>query len=524
MKAVSYARVSSREQEETGYSLPAQEKLLMEYAQRRSLEVVKVFSVAESASGAKQRQVFGEMMEFIKKRNIPHLLTEKVDRITRNLKEAVVVNDWVEGDESRQIHFVKQNLIVHKNSKSDDQFRWDIEIVLAKKHISNLSEEVKKGQKEKISQGWLPTKPPLGYRTVGDKGHKIHVINEEKDSFIKEMFELYSTGNYSLKALVGEMFKRGLRNNAGNKVGKSRMHALLTDPFYYGDMRWKGVVTKGNHPPIVSKNLFERVQFLLGRKIGSPQYRKHTPVFKAKLNCAECKGTITWEIQKGNWYGHCNHYKNCSQKASIRQDRLEEELFPFFDGVAPKSKKVLDWLERALKESHSEEIEQHTKRRQDIARGIERADQRMERAYLDKLDGAIDPALCQKIMEDSKKEKAALVEALNALGADQTAYYDAGFAIHELAANARAIYESPKATIEEKRLLLSHVFSNIELKQGTSTPNYTYAFEFLSEWVPKLNESFELEESQSRQGYSVPSHPVSLTLLREQDSNLQPTP
>ncbi|MEK6839786.1 MAG: recombinase family protein, partial [Nanoarchaeota archaeon] len=60
LKAVLYCRVSSKEQEETGYSLPAQEKLLKDYAERKSFAIAKVFSVAESASGAKQRKVFME--------------------------------------------------------------------------------------------------------------------------------------------------------------------------------------------------------------------------------------------------------------------------------------------------------------------------------------------------------------------------------------------------------------------------------------------------------------------------------
>ena len=520
MKAVSYARVSSREQEESGYSLEAQAKLAQEYADRKGLKTVKAFSVTESASGRQVRKVFLEMLAYTNKNGIDVILCEKIDRLTRNPKDASLVDEWVRAKSSREVHFIKENFVLNQNTRAHENLVWDMKVAIARFYTNNLSEEIKKGQKEKISQGWLPTKPPLGYQTVGEKGHKIHVINEEKASFVREMFELYSTGNYSLKALVIEMFKRGLRNKAGSKVGKSRMHNLLTDPFYYGDMRWKGVVTKGSHPSIVNKNLFEKVQFLLGRKIGSPQYRKHMPVFKAKLSCSECKGTITWELQKGNWYGHCNHYKNCSQKASIRQDRLEEQLFPFFDGVAPKNKRVLSWLERALKESHTEEIDQHAKKRTEIVRGIDRADKRMQQAYLDKLDGTADMALCQKVMEESKKEKDVLVEALKGLGEDQTAYYEAGYAIHELAANARAIYESPKATIEEKRLLLSQVFSNVELNEGNVKPNYTYAFEFLSEWVPKLNESFELEESQSKQGQISPLQPQTATLLRRQDSNL----
>jgi len=174
LKSVIYARVSTKEQEETGYSLPSQGKLLNEYAARKEFRVVKEFSVAESASGAKERKIFGEMIEFMKKNKIPVLLCEKVDRISRNFKEAVAVNDWLEEDESRSVHFVKQNLVIHKHAKSDEKFRWDIEIVLAKKYIANLSEEVRKGQKEKLAQGGFPMKAPLGYKgTVANSPEKL---------------------------------------------------------------------------------------------------------------------------------------------------------------------------------------------------------------------------------------------------------------------------------------------------------------------------------------------------------------
>ena len=170
---------------------------------------------------------------------------------------------------------------------------------------------------------------------------------------------------------------------------------------------------------------------------------------------------------------------------------MEEQLFPLFDRVAPKDKRVLEWLKEALKEVHTTESTVHAGRREEIARAIALADKRMERLYVDKLDGVIDNALYQKVSEDTKKEKAALLEAQEGLNEDQSAYYEAGYAIHELAAEAQAIYESPKATAEEKRLLLSYIFSDMKLEDGITKPNYTFAFEFLSEWIPKLNKNFE---------------------------------
>lgn len=507
MKAVSYSRVSSREQEETGYSLDSQEKLLAEYADKKGYTIARGFRVSESASGAKMRQVFSEMMKVLKDKDIHILICEKTDRLTRSRKDAVIVDEWVKQDPENQVHFVKENFVLTRESRANERFIWGIKVEVAQYYTNNLSEEVKKGQKEKIAQGWLPTKPPAGYRTVGEKGHKIHVIDEPTAPFIREMFEMYSTGNYSLRLLVQKMHDKGFRNRSGGKIGRSRMHALLSNPFYCGDLEWKGQVTKGSHPEIITRDLFERVQFLLGRKVKSPQYRKHFPVFKAKVHCAECGGTITWELQKGNWYGHCNHYKNCKQEKWIRQDRLEENLLPHLEAVAPKSTKVLQWLERALKESHTDEIESNTKKRQEIDSAIRRANNRIEKAYIDKLDGCMEAGLCERVIADSKKELVTLHEALNGLNQAHTAYYEAGYAIHELAAQATAIYQSPRATVEEKRLLLSQAFSEIDLKNGEIKAHYSYAFEFLAEWMPKLNKSFEQTENAQKavalQGVSV---------------------
>jgi DNA invertase Pin-like site-specific DNA recombinase len=510
--------VSSREQEETGYSLPSQEKLLKDYALRKSLSVLKVFSVAESASGSKQRKVFGEMMAYIDKNKITNLLCEKVDRLTRNLKEAVVANEWVDSNIERQIHFVKQNLVIHKFAKSDEKFRWDIEIVLAKKYIANLSEEVKKGQKEKLAQGWLPTRPPIGYKTIGDKGHKTHIVDHDKAPFIKKMFELYSTGNYSTTALVDVMYKEGLRNASGKKVGKSILYELLTNPFYYGQMKWNEFVFQGKQEAIITKDLFDLVQDKLNRKFKVPSYTKHLPVFKAKMECSDCKGTVTWEIQKGHWYGHCNHYKACKQKTWWRQEKVEDTLFPMFDNIAPKSKKVLEILEKALKESHGGEIEYHSKSANELNKRIEVNQHRLEAIYEDKIDNKISPEFYNRKFAEYTKDKEDALLSLKKLNEGNTKYYEAGYAIHELASKASEIYKSPKATTEDKRLLLSKIFSNLSLNSNDIEPDYTLAFEFLIKWIPLVNNTFEPVKDGSIKGKEstfVPSHPALLRVVED---------
>src|SRR5258706_7961437 len=99
------ARVSGKEQVE-GYSLDSQHKLLQTYSTNLNLNVVKVFQFAETASKEKSRKVFQEMMHFasLKKNNIYNIVVEKTDRYTRNFKDAVALDDWLEYDANRKLH------------------------------------------------------------------------------------------------------------------------------------------------------------------------------------------------------------------------------------------------------------------------------------------------------------------------------------------------------------------------------------------------------------------------------------
>ncbi len=514
MKTILFCRVSSKEQEETGYSLDAQEKLLKEYAQKNDLDVSKIFRISESASGKQIRKMFNEMFQYVLKHNINSICCEKIDRLTRNLKDAAVVNDWIQENESRQVHFAKENFILNKKTRAHENLVWDMKVSIARFYTNNLSEEVRKGQKEKIAQGWLPTKPPLGYKTIGEKGHKTHIVDQDKSQHVQRMFELYSTGNYSTTALVEIMHKEGMRNREGKKVGKSRLYDLLSDPFYHGKMRWNGEVSQGKQEPIVTKELFELVQTKLNRKFKSPQYKKHMPVFKAKIECDECHGTVTWEIQKGHWYGHCNHYKACNQTVWWRQEKLEEILFPLFDKIAPAGPQVLEVLEKALKQTHKSEIEYHDKTIDEINKDIEKAQRRLEAIYEDKIDHKISPEFYARKFKEYTQNKEDAISELKKIDEGNTKYYQAGLAIHELAFRSAEIYKSEKATIEDKRLLLSKIFSNLSLKSDDIEHSYTMAFEFLAQWVPVLNETFEPLKNVGVKGQKstfVLSHP---SLLR----------
>ncbi len=493
-KAIIYARVSSKEQEETGYSLDAQENLLKEYAMKNDLSIAKTFRVSESASGKLVRKTFIEMLEYASKNKIANILCEKIDRMTRNLKDASIADEWIKENPMRAIHFVKENFVLNANTKAHENLVWDMKVAIARFYTNNLSEETRKGQKEKVAQGWLPKKPPLGYKTIGEQGHKIHVLDEVMAPFVRKMFELCATGNYSLKALTKIMVDNGLRGQRGKKIQRSVVNRMLSDPFYIGKVRWNKEVHRGEQKTIIDKELFDEVQKVLGRKNKNPVYKKHFPVFKAKIKCELCGGTLTWERQNGHWYArHSNYleYDNCPKRVYIRQEKIEEQLFPYFDKVVPKSKNALLWLEKAIKESHAEEKDSYQTERTNLNTQFERIQQRLEIIYEDKIDRKVSEEFFAKKFKEYTEEKESIIDRLSKLNNANTKYFEAGYSIHLLASKAQEIYSSEKATIDDKRLLLSYIFSNIPANADKISPNYTLAFEFLVEWMPRVNEIFE---------------------------------
>jgi len=531
MKTALYCRVSSREQEETGYSLPAQEKLLNTYAQKYSFDITKTFAISESASGRKQREIFKEMMAFVEKQNVKIIICEKVDRLTRNFKDAVMIDEWLEKDEERQVHLVKDSLILHKNSRSQEKLNWGIRILFAKNYIDNLSEEVVKGYKEKISQGWYPHPPPMGYKTVGERGHKIHVIDEHKAPFIKKLFELYGTGNYSLKLLTDTMQGDGLRSISGKKVVKSQVHKMLSDIFYTGRFMWMGQVYQAKHEPLITLDHYNRVQQLLKSKT-TPKYSKHSFLFKGLIRCAECEGVITWEVQKGIAYGHCNHYRNCKQVTWVKEYELDEQLTSGFDALKLLSPRLVEWIRKVLKESHQDQISYRTTQLTELQARQDQLRQRLDRLYDDKVDGIISEDFFEKKHQLYAQELEDITSKINSHDLANLKNFEMGLNIFDLAQRAKELYQ--KASVDQKSALLRLMYEEMRLDEGELTYHYTKPFELLVKAVKKTNSSklakvlqkddkiFELskKDDSTLQNASLEAYrPIVLPRL---DSNQQP--
>ena len=157
--AIVYARVSSKDQEREGYSIPAQLKMLREYARENDFTIMREFVDVETAKMA-GRKNFGEMVHFLEETpDCRTVIAEKTDRLYRNLRDCLTLEDL-----NIEIHLPKEGQVISKHAKSQEKLIHGIHVILARNYIENLREEVKKGMREKAEQGIYPSRPPFGYR------------------------------------------------------------------------------------------------------------------------------------------------------------------------------------------------------------------------------------------------------------------------------------------------------------------------------------------------------------------------
>ena len=190
-------------------------------------EYVDVETAKQTGRGA-----FGEMVTWLRAHpDVRVILVEKTDRLYRNLK------DWVTIDEfDAEIHLPKEGVVLSRDSRSSEKFMHGIKVLMAKNYIDNLSEEARKGMQEQAEQGIWPTKTPLGYLNVtGPDGRKVIAVDSDMAPFVVKLFKLYATAQYALRDLAKRMRADGfVYPRSSNPIPASTLQTILRNRLYTG--------------------------------------------------------------------------------------------------------------------------------------------------------------------------------------------------------------------------------------------------------------------------------------------------
>lgn len=461
--AIIYARVSSKEQETEGYSIPSQLKLLKEYAAKKGYAIKQEFIDVETAKKTGRTQ-FNAMLRYIKENSsIKHILVEKTDRLLRNILDHALIDQLVQSSDMT-LHLVKENIVLHRDSRSTEKFIFGIKGLVAKNYVDNLSEEAKKGMLEKAEQGIWPSCAPYGYINIGVNGRRAIAVDPQVGPFITRMFELYATGNYSLLALKKKMISEGMVYRNGKNFYKGTINKLLKNEFYTGVFYWRGKkYENASHEPLVSKEVFSRVQDIL-LKPNKSKSRKGIFTYTNFITCGVCGCAVSAQIQKDKYiYYHCSGYKGNCHQAYVREELIEAEFEKMIDNLYV-SEDLQALILNGLRESLKDKIEYHNTCVARIERQVKVLQNRIDQAYLDKLDGKINEEFWQIQTRKWLDEKEALTMELLSFQRADTKYIEDINLIFELIKKATGTFKSE--TLEKKRGLLQLLVSNCTYKDG----------------------------------------------------------
>jgi hypothetical protein len=279
----------------------------------------------------------------------------------------------------------------------------------SKYFIDNLSENVKRGLRQKLRRGEWPGWAAIGY--LNDLRTHTIIVDPDKHKLVLRIFERYATGEYTFKDLATFAREVGLMSRGGRPLSISQIQFMLKNPFYCGVFRFNGELYEAKHEPIVSQKLFDQVQAVMAKRGRAQKTTKHDYTFKNVMHCGACSASITAEQQKGHVYYRCTKKIGPCTEKYLREEALVIQLRALLDRVSMP----IEWADKMLNKLQQEETDQtHSA----IAVGlpfkqeIAKLDDKLERLLDAKLEGLITSAEYANRKEKLIKQKLLASEKL----------------------------------------------------------------------------------------------------------------
>lgn len=311
LKYCLYARKSSESDERQTMSIDSQIKEMHTLAEREGITIVETKRESHSAKASGARPLFVEILSDIRSDKYNAILTWAPDRLSRNAGDLGSLVDLMDQGKLLKIQTYSQSFTNSPNEK----FLLMILCSQAKLENDNRGVNVKRGLRAKCQMGIRPGVAPIGYINIL-KENRISTVAPDPDRswVIKQMFERVGEQGHSGRTIKKWLDSIVFTTKIGKKLSLSRIYATLNNPFYYGEFQYGDDWFKGTHEPLITKQLFEKVQKQL---IVPPKnwHKKQFP-FKTLCKCGSCGGGVTAEekYKKLKYGGFAKHvYYHCAR-------------------------------------------------------------------------------------------------------------------------------------------------------------------------------------------------------------------
>lgn len=357
-----YARKSTESEERQILSIDSQIKEMLQLADREGLEVVCMKRESHSAKETGQRPVFNEIVEELKEGKYNGILTWAPDRISRNAGDVGKVIDLMDANVLQDIRTYSQRF----SNSPNDKFMLMILCGQAKLENDNRGINVRRGLRTRVEMGLWPTTPPTGYKTQKLMDRKCQVIvDPDRAAVITKIFEKMAYEKWSGRKIHQWLkFELNFKTVGNKNLALGNIYRTLQNPFYYGVFEYpkkSGNWYQGKHEPLISKELFDKVQEQLKRDNIVRQSKEFA--FTKLMVCGLCGSSISAEekykqLKNGTsakyiYYG-CGRSKdrNC-KNPYLREEELTDQFVKLMDKI--------DLNETGVHVKFEEELKRHNK-------------------------------------------------------------------------------------------------------------------------------------------------------------------
>ncbi len=332
-----YARKSTDVEDKQVLSIEAQLAELRKYAKDNGLVVIDTVIEKKSAK-TPGRPKFAEVLKRIQNGEANAILAWHPDRLARNSIDGGQIIYLLDQNHLADLKF--QTFWFENTSQG--KFMLNIAFGQSKYYVDNLSENTKRGLRQKIRRGEFPGIAPFGYYN-NTKSKTVH-IDKRQAELVEAIFVLYSLGQSTFQDISDYLFERGVKTSGGKPYSKDKVKYILKNPFYYGHFIYGGEVHEGKHTPIISKKLFDKVQAVIEQRSHPTKGLIEPQAYCGLLRCS-CGMMITAENKtKRQKNGNTHHYVyyRCSRKnktvkciePAVRSELLDQQLSDLLAGFA----------------------------------------------------------------------------------------------------------------------------------------------------------------------------------------------
>ncbi|MFW5732361.1 MAG: recombinase family protein [Planctomycetota bacterium] len=490
MNVVIWARVSSREQAE-GYSLDAQIRINRDKAQREGWNVLREFVIAESARRGAARVAFNEMYQWVKKNakrmKIDAVLAHKLDRICRNMRDAVRMQE-LEDTVGVKMLFVDNEF----GPGAAGALSFNVMAAISQYYSDNLRQEVRKGQEEKIRQGWMPCGVAYGYMNTDDRDEPIQP-HPEKSKLVVRVFQLYSQGGLTFDMIGEQLHREGyIYRPSMPRMSPGSISYMLANRFYVGDIVWKGQIYPGKHRPLVDRRTFQICRNLLKGKNRRTRRQTHA-LANGLFLCDHCGSMITGErirrkLKSGgvrvHTYYRCanNHRGDDHPKVRWREADLEDAIAAELDTMRMPTPETAEWFRDSLNQSFGQLRGDNGQQKRILGRKKVELEKKSERLLSLYLEGHLDAGTFQDQSATLQGHLRELEEGIGACRDIDPACRDMAVKVFDFTQQAAEVWRGSK-TAGKQRILraisLNRTLNDVNLVLEKRKP-----FSFLTERLP----------------------------------------